>query len=104
MQMSNMQLLGGTCLSPEVCGHPRLSVLECLDLYICLPQGLNPLGRAGMWGVPGWAHTRGAVWGVCHPVLCTCLPACEVCTHSLPLTTGIVNPVYSQQQDGQGAA
>lgn len=55
-------------------------------------------------GVPGWTHTRGAVWGVCHPVPRTRLPECEVCTHSLPLTTGIVNPVYSQKQDGQGAA
>lgn len=102
--MSNMQLLGGMCLSPEVHGHARLSVLECLDWYICLPKGVNVVGRAGTRAVPGWAHTRGAVWGVRHPVFCTRLPACEVCMHSLPLTTGIVNPVYSQQQDGQGAA
>lgn len=64
MQMSNMQLLGGMCLLPEVHGHLRLSMLECLDWYICLPQGVNALGRAGLQAVPGWAHAWGCVGGV----------------------------------------
>lgn len=34
--------------------------------------------------------------------LCMCLPAGEVCTHSVCLRIGLVNPVYSPQQEGQG--
>lgn len=101
MQMSNTQLLGGLCLSPEVCRHPRLSVL---GWYICLSRGANTPGRAGIRGcLVGHTHV-----GLCKG--CATLSSARVCQRvkcahiSLPRTTGIVNPVYSQQQDGQGAA
>lgn len=57
MRMSAAQQLGWTCLSAAVCRHPRLSVLACLDLHICLPRGVNQLGRAGMWGARLLGHT-----------------------------------------------